>query len=301
MRNRNAIPTVLFLVCCIGIASLCPAQDTAPAKVKRILIVGDSWAACIATTHHDPIPPGFGSLDAVLRDNNLGGYESVGGATAWGGREANDWVEPKNAELIKKQLEDNPTIDIVHLIIGGNDFLEAASKGKNIMSFSAEERAAIWDRIAADIQTIVDFCLAQRPDIRVLISDYDYLDTALGHAAYPKFDFGGASAADINTALMELGRKKLDIAKKTPRCYYVSHWGRLQQHYDSPKAGLPLPGGPPDYTPYAGGDPTSTMPRQAHVGDGIHPTDEAHRVLLQYCVDTFYREWLTKSGAQPKP
>jgi len=299
--RKTVRPLGLLLFFGILFAAPSPAQDAVQAKVKRILIVGDSWAASIAAIHHDPAPPGFGSLDAVLQNNKLGGYESAGGPTAWGGRKASDWIKPQNLELIAKQLKENPTIDIVHLIIGGNDFLSQASKGTNIMSLPAEERAVLWDKIKADIQRIVDHCLAQRPDIRVLISDYDYLDGAAAQRVLPGFNFGGASPAELNAAFMELGRKKLEIARETPRCYYVSHWGRLQHHYGCPRTGLPAPGGPPDYVPYAGGDPAFPMPPQAHVGDGVHPADEAHRVMLQTCLDLYYREWLTKSGAQPRP
>lgn len=299
MRKRVCVLSWGLSLSCLLAGMACFAADTAPVKVKRILIVGDSWAASIATTHHDPFPPGFGTMDTVLRENKLEGYESLGGATAWGGRKASDWVKPENLELITKQLKENPTIDIVHLIIGGNDFLSQATKGTNIMSLKEEERAVLWDKVKGDIQTTVNHCLAQRPDIRVVIADYDYLDTGKAQSLLPKFDFGGATAKETNSALLELGRKKLEIAKNTPRCFYVSNWGRLQCHYKSPKENLPLPGSPPGYEPFAGGDPESPMPPKASVGDGIHPTDEAHRVLLQACVEQLYREWLTKSGAQP--
>lgn len=279
-------------------AQASPPDAPPPPQVKRILIIGDSWAASIATRHHDPVPPGFGSFEAVLKTNKLGGYLVEGELTAWGGRKASDWVKPKNAALIRQALESNPTIDIVHLIIGGNDFLSKAAFGKSIASYSEAERTEMWNAIQADIQTIVDQCLSIRPDIRVVISDYDYLNASQAEPAY-KFDFGGATPEQLNQAFMELGRKKMEIAQRTPRCEYISHWGRLQHHYGFPKPDLPLPGDPPKCEPYAGGDPTAPMPPNASVGDGIHPTDEAHRHMLQRCVDVFYRDWLTGSGAQP--
>jgi len=48
-----------------------------------------------------------------------------------------------------------------------------------------------------------------------------------------------------------------------------------------------------------GGDLDFPMPAAAHVGDGIHPTDQAHRYILQRCMDAFYRSWLTDSIIQP--
>jgi len=294
MQVRRVYRLLAALTLCAVVCSVAGAQT----EVKRILIVGDSWASSIATTHHDPIPPGFGSLDKVLQVNRLGGYKSEGGPTAWGGRKASDWVKPQNMALITQQLENNPTIDIVHLIIGGNDYLSRFAQGTNVWSLTPEQRDEIWNGIKANVQKIVDHCLSIRPDIRVVISDYDYLNASQAEPAYG-FNFGGATPEQLNATFMELGRKKMEIAQSTPRCYYISHWGRLHHHYGYPEADLPLPGDPPSCDPYAGGDPKSPMPPGASVGDGIHPTDEAHRYMLQRCVDVFYREWLISGGAQP--
>lgn len=291
--TRPRCLTAAVLLCLAAVLAVGQA-DAAP--VKRILIVGDSWAASIATQAVGY--PGFGSFDAALNTNGIGAYSTQGALTAWPGRKASDWVEPQNLAKITQELQTYPTIDIVHLIIGGNDFLNLVAKGVSIASFTPEQRSAFWDAIEADIQTIVDHCLAQRPDIRVLISDYDYLDAAKAEAAYG-FNFGGATPRQLNDAFVELGRRKLAVAQRTPRCAYVSNWGVLQHFYDYPAAGLPLPGAAPAYDPYSGGDPDATMPPTASVGDGIHPTDQAHRYMLQRCIDQYYFTWLTTSGAQP--
>jgi len=288
--TKNNLHPVFLLV-----TALLAASCIACGQTKRILIVGDSWAASIATRAVGM--NGFGAFDSILAQNGIP-YATQGEVTAWGGRKASDWVKPENLRKITDELKRYPSIDIVHLIIGGNDFLAVATKGKSIAAYTAEERATFWDAIEADIQTIVNHCLAQRPGMKVLISDYDYLDAAKAQAAYPQFSFGGATPRELNDAFIELGRRKLTIAQRTEGCYYVSNWGALQCAYDSPPSGLPAPGGPPDYMPYAGGDPDKPMPAEAHVGDGIHPTDPAHRKLLQRCVDQFYRAWLEGENAQ---
>ncbi|MCX5759144.1 MAG: hypothetical protein NTU83_11680, partial [Candidatus Hydrogenedentes bacterium] len=242
---------------------------------------------------------GFGSFDGMLAVNGLGAYTTEGALTAWGGRKASDFVKPENLKRITDELERFPSIDIVHLIIGGNDFLNVVAQGKNIAMYSPEERARFWDAIQADVQTIVNHCLAQRPGMRVLISDYDYLDATKAEAVYSHFNFGGASPRQLNDAFVELGRRKLAIAQRTKGCYYVSNWGALQCAFDYPRTGLPMPGTAPDYTPYAGGDPDKSMPPDAHIGDGIHPTDTAHRMLLQRCIDQFYKDALDREHAKP--
>jgi len=289
MKRLSRIALLLGLMLLAGAAN-------AQVPVKRILIVGDSWAASIATEGYGQ--PGFGSFDQALAENGLKGYVTQGEQTAWGGRKASDWVKPENLERITAELSKYHAIDVVHLVIGGNDFLSKAASGVRIASYTPEQRAEMWDAIIADIEKIVNHCLAQRPDIRVLISDYDYLDPAPAEAAY-KFDFGGATTKEVNEAFIELGRRKLELARKTPRCAYVSNWGLLQHCYGYPKPGLPPPGKAPGYEPYFGGDPASPMPPAAHVGDGVHPNNDAHREMLKNCIEQFYRTWLTTSGLQP--
>jgi hypothetical protein len=133
--------------------------------------------------------------------------------------------------------------------------------------------------------------MSVRPGIEVLISDYDYLGLTQAQSIYG-WTFGGMTQRQVNDAFVELGHKKLEVATITPDCHYVTNWGALQASYNDPSPGLPTPGSYPDYTPYAGGNADYAMPVAANVGDGIHPTDEAHRLMLQRCMDQFYQSWL---------
>ena len=105
----------LFCFLLLLLAPVLYAQEA----VKRILIVGDSWAASITAENRDgfPSPDVF---DEALKENGLGLFETQGQATAWGGRKASDWARPEHLATIKSELEKHPSIDIVHLIIGGN-------------------------------------------------------------------------------------------------------------------------------------------------------------------------------------
>lgn len=285
-RCRRGLARVVLLFFSCGLTFYSWGAEPVP----RVLIVGDSWAASIATEAVGQ--RGFGTFDSVLKENGLGQYRTLGSKTAWGGRKASDWAKTENLAKITEELASHLTIDFVHLVVGGNDLLGLAAQGQPLISSSPEERSKIWDKVAADVETIVKHCLAQRPNVRVLICDYDYLDPAKINAAYPHLKLEGMTPRQLNEALLELGRRKLEIARKTPRCSYVANWGVLQCQYVYPRAGLSLPGGPPDYRPYAGGDPDASMPAAASVGDGVHPTDEAHRVILRRCVEQFYAHWL---------
>ncbi|MFA6239717.1 MAG: SGNH/GDSL hydrolase family protein [Candidatus Hydrogenedentales bacterium] len=264
---------VMTFIICVAFA-----VGTAQAKTKRILIVGDSWAMSVSAENHDGFPS-KDVFDQVLADSGFPDVETQGKVTAWGGRKASDWVKPKNLSLITQELEAYPSIDIVHLIIGGNDYLTAI-QDPTFISKTPEQRSEIWNGIAANIQKIVDTCLAVRSSIRVVIADYDYLDTNAAQTFW-HFDFHGASVKQINSWFVELGDKKKEIAAKSERCEYLENWGVLQYWFGSPAKAVSLPGG----------DINSPMPTGISP-DGIHPNDDAHKKLLQNAVDKYYKEWL---------
>ncbi len=242
----------LSIVLCAGLS---------PAATKRILLVGDSWMAGTALTK---------AGDKALAARGLGEFETEGSIneTALGGSEARQWANNHKGKLdkIREVLQRYPAIDIVHLCIGGNDFLEYA-RAFDLATQSPAERMKKWLEIRKDIQTTVDFILALKPDLRVVINDYDDMDPDLAVKTY-KRDFHGVSARVFNEAFREMGAQKKEIARVTPRCYYVSNWGLLQRRFGR-----------------------AVMP------DGVHPTPEGFQVLFDNAVEQFYAKWLKQRPA----
>jgi lysophospholipase L1-like esterase len=268
---RSILISSIILLC--GIVAT--ADD---ARTKRILIVGDSWAMSISKENRDgfPAPDVF---DDVLHANGLGDFETQGAVTAWGGRKASDWAKPEHLAEIAAELKRYPTIDMVHLIIGGNDFLSAVQT-KGFGEKSNEERAAIWAKVGKNMQAIVDACLEVRDDIRVVIAGYDYLDFRAAEKFW-KMDFHGATGTDLNSWMVELGEAKRAIAIDTKRCEYLENWGLFQYWFGNPPKAVALPGG----------DKSKPMPPGISP-DGIHPNAKAHTRILQRAIDTYYRAWL---------
>ena len=102
----------MFLVIAAVVSPLASAEPT-----PRILLVGDSWAARAFRTR---------AFRTALENKGLRQFEEKGDVTAIGGTTASDWASPPYLERITEELEACPTLDIVHLSIGGNDFLQAA-------------------------------------------------------------------------------------------------------------------------------------------------------------------------------
>lgn len=139
----------------------------AAAQTKRILLVGDSWAQ--QTWDNNAWPP-------VLSTYGLSQWGVEGSTTAIGGTTAAVWTDPPALALIANAIAANPTIDIIHLSIGGNDMLAGQSLGGWHTGLSPAQESALFDQIQANIEIIVDYCLAIRPDIKVGLIDYDYIN-----------------------------------------------------------------------------------------------------------------------------
>jgi hypothetical protein len=143
------------------------------AATQRILYVGDSWTAYPWAQD----PP---ALRTVLQrpEVGLGQYEENGAIVLYQATAAG-WDAPDPLNQIALQIAANPTIDIIHLSLGGND-INLTWKA----SFTPEQTTALINQTLGHIENVVNFCLNLRPDIRVSICGYDYLNISEG------FSFG---------------------------------------------------------------------------------------------------------------
>lgn len=265
----------------------------------RILMVGDSWAQSIWA-------PGL--MDKALAKAGFPEATAVGATCALGGTRAEQWVMPEYRNKITEALAAHPTVDIVHLIIGGNDVLRHIKEQNVYDLWSPEKRTREWDIIARNIKSIVNFCLEQEQIRHVVLAGYDYLNPATAKKVFAllgqNFDFGGMSQEQVNKCFIEHAERKRDLALEIERCTYIHNLGLMQYHFREP-ADAAHPGGPPDYPSFPGGNPALPMPDAAfttlefagktYPGDGIHPNEEAHLVMLENAINTIYKTLLSTS------
>jgi lysophospholipase L1-like esterase len=265
------------------ILSLCLQVE---AGTKRILVVGDSWAAFM--THpmtgeifqHTLKTEGYEEAEIVATEK-----------TAVPGSRADQWATNHKGKLddLKQTLATNLTVDIVFLVIGGNDFLREAIK-TNLSNLTAGDRARLWAGIRTNIQTVVDTILAVRPSLKVVLCDYDYLNVAEAARSPMKQSFNGIAQSDFNHYFVDVGREKRAIAGKSNRCLYIQNWGLMQYYFGDPEQKyeaktVPYPGGSPAFDPYPGGDPGKPGPAKAFnqgaLNDGIHLNPEGFRLIIE--------------------
>jgi len=126
-----------------------------PSYAARILVIGDSWG----------VAAGPALQAALIEHGSLHTVASI----AVGGETAENLNTTAGLADITAALEENDDATLVHLSIGGNDFL-----GTWNSSFSSSEETQLVAGIVEDITAIVNHILAQRPDIRIYMSSYDF-------------------------------------------------------------------------------------------------------------------------------
>lgn len=284
------------------------------AGTLRILIVGDSWAELVWTNSIWP---------TVLNTYGLGEWDVQGDKVAISGSTAEHFADdvpnprdsymPVRTYSLYNAIMSNPTIDMIHLSLGGNDVL---GKWKNGMLPQPGPNNDVFDEIEQDLATVVDYILSLRPDIKVGLVDYDYIniwELALAgnqSAILMQSFLNNPSPSELNSAFVELGNRKRNIANTRNRVAYIHNFGLQQYRYGHPgfwdkgpiyrppfaRNVSPIPGDPPNYIPYPGGFIEYPTPRAGLRGDNqddpIHLNNTGYKDLCGHTLYQFFASWL---------
>lgn len=287
-------PRLILLALCTC-ALVIPSFAQLPASCtssNRIAVAGDSWAQYMYDDGvFNKVLRAYGHTDKVAISQT---YESViacfgGDPTstdyAVSGSEAREWADEINYTYLQaliNALNANTLVDIVILSIGGNDILAGKSGGgwyKDMDLDVAGSEQALFDRITDDTQYIMDqVWLRVRPDIRFIISGYDYPNFNVGgfcdQYACPKRrdlsrdpDNDLITDAEINAMMLGVEEIRHTVADANPLIFYDNSIGLTHHFYGFDDVGnggaaagsLPAPLG---ISPYNfGGDPANPIDR----------------------------------------
>ena len=248
--------------------------------VPRVLIAGDSWAQYMWDdgSHNDIFDKfGHGEKRAVGRSLGSDPGPGYGGPEyTISGSQARHWVDTANYPWIANMvsaLQSDPSIDLVVLSIGGNDVLAGKDSGgwyKDMDLDVPGSEEAFFAGLEQDTFTIVQAALAVRPDLRVMISSYDFPNFNVGFWCFlsacplrrnlsrdPDNDL--ISDAEINAMLVQLEQLRIGWVNSDARILYDNSNGLMHFYYGDGVSGpavLPHPGQiAPDYLPMPGGNP----------------------------------------------
>ncbi|NOR20644.1 MAG: hypothetical protein GQ538_11220, partial [Xanthomonadales bacterium] len=182
---------------------------------------------------------------------------------------------------IASAIEDNDDATLVHLSIGGNDFLGTWNN-----TFSSAEEDQLIEEIIANTTAIVDHILAQRPGLRIFWSSYDFprpLPSGTPeqvNMASQRFSVQAQVLADEKGEALTFG----DFNGLTQVVYGFD--GVQETIYDP---AMPIPPGDPSLP-----DTKYPSPAPAYA-DLIHLTAEAYLVLADRQYEQFYASALGES------
>ena len=324
--NTRMLPFLLLLLASPAMAqdfsvlSELHAQDERAIEPRRaagpprVLIVGDSWAQFMWDDGvHDAALDRFGLGDVSSLSLSLGsdpGPGYTGPEVAISGSEARQWADTASYPWIANTvalLQANPSIDHVVLSIGGNDVLAGRSGNgwyKDMDLDVPGSEQAFFDQLEQDTFAVIDAILAVRPDVRVVLSSYDYPNFDVGFWCFlfacpkredlsrdPTNDL--ITDAELNALMIDVETRRRAWAEATDRVVLDNAIGLMHHVYgdgtSAPRL-LPRPGTiAPLYEPFPGGNPLEPTLRinfrraSGLDADPIHLTPEgyAHKASQQ--------------------
>jgi len=261
-------------------------------KVPRIMIAGDSWAHFIFLDM---------TFSTVLEERDLALFSEDN--MALGGTKASQWAAQGQREAHARLLQAQPTIDVVFLTLGGNDFMYGeydVDGDGDLDGFSYTNHPGMTDDefldwIANNVATTVEALVAVRPDIRVAVCGYDYMNAIKKTVTYPETvctlePEDALARVNIVNELMGACEVRIkDRIMNIPRAQFINSYGVMQYYLGYPGTVVPdyisgtwtgeckydprwdgagtdafrfgpgeveLPGQYPDYEPWFGGDST---------------------------------------------
>lgn len=272
------------------------AQCTEP-ETRRALTVGDSWS--VFMNAHSTFNSSFrkwGHSDKRYFTNLI---------ISENGSKTDDFLQPTKQDEIAAQLAANPSIDVVHLSIGGNDVL-----GDWHVSWTQEQVDELEAQVTVRLTAIIDFIKSVRPGIRIVWSGYCYpnfgevigsmpLAAQSTHPFYSTWQgMGFPNFLQINTILNSFSATVEAYANTDPQVDFIYAGGVLQHHYGQPtdlpvepggsyaQFEAPLPVGFPEYpTPRAG------MGSLLIFTDAFHLSAGGYAAFIDYQFQKFYQKY----------
>jgi hypothetical protein len=291
---RIILPLLLFSLSFGKAFSQC-AETPEP----KVLLVGDSWAWFMNTE---------ATINNVFKTWGHSNFRYVSNSTlAVNGAQTDDVMKPATEAEILNQLNLNPSIEIVHLSIGGNDLL-----GDWKVSNTQAQTDSLFDNVFGSLDSIFRFIKSCKPGIRIFWSGYVYpnfsevitsgtLPLGSNHPFYGTWnDMEQPTFIQINTVLNAASARMEAYASADPQIDFINCSGLMQYIYgQNPALGI-APGGtyPPYSVPLPLGDPNYPSPKSTmrdYAGitkDCYHLSTQAYKDFISYHTQKFYHKFL---------
>jgi hypothetical protein len=285
----------LFLFSFLFYSGNIGAQCNEPPSTK-VLLVGDSWAWFMNTNS---------TINTVFDTWGFSNYTYVTSALiAENGAETDDFMKADKQAEILDQLTINPSIKVVHLSIGGNDFL-----GDWNRNFTQGQTDSLTNNVFVRLDSVIRFIKSCRPDVKIFWAGYVYpnfgevINDFFAPSSHPFYgtwhDMGDPDFIEINSLLNEISVKFDSIYANDPRIEFVPCTGLMQYLYGQPTQMSVPPSGTyaPFTKPLPWGDPAYPSPKPAmndygFTKDCFHLSPAAYKAFFNYHTQKFYHKYL---------
>ena len=267
----------------------------------KILMIGDSWAKLMCLDS---------SIDEALEHFSISAGVSCMRTSLMGIRAAQLNL-PEKQLIIKKAFAEMKNIEVIILSIGGNDYFSELKA-----NVTAEQFKEISAKIGREIKKNIEFIQAQKPNLKIIISGYDYANFSV--LSEPNFltnhyismfnRAGRPTAEQLNNAFIEMNRQYVLLSREMSNVYFSNHMGMIHFYFGIPEHGIkkyatPFPGQYPDYNPLFGGDhrygntisALFTLPFDyKDFVDPYHLNKTGFKVIGEHLVGFYIRHMLSK-------
>jgi lysophospholipase L1-like esterase len=279
----------------ISFIALCAAFWTSLAHAQtRVVTIGDSWAGYVANgAPGSSANSGTGNSVQLMLDIFHPGT-SVYNGSFYGGTAAQHAADLNS--ITAKINAAGPDVDVVWLSSGGNDLLLGGLGGGYSRLNTPAQNAAVYNAMAANLQTVVNHILSIRPDIQIVIPGYDYINVwdgpdsslnplrlNLGLIKSGNTGIDLLQNADLNQAFKDSAALTKAIADGSRRVHYINNFGinNTTAGYNGYFGTAPAQSYPPEAYPFA---PTPT----SRMVDPIHLNTTGYNVLALNAEANFF-------------
>lgn len=291
MNKRFTLCLALLTAAC---ASFAQCSETPEPKV---LLVGDSWAFFMT------VDQTFNHVFKKWGHSDCEFYSNI--TLAENGAETDDFLTQQKQDEIALQLNSKPSIEVVHLSIGGNDVL-----GDWNVNFTPQQTDSLKLSVQNRLLQVIDFIKSVRPGIRIVWSGYVYpnfeevIESAApfqtSHPFYGTWQgMGFPSFQQINDLLNHFSEEVATYADQDPQLEFFDATGLMQYTYGQntplgvapggtyPAYSVPLPEGNPVYP-----SPKNSMRDYGITKDCFHLSAGGYFDLIEFQTRKFYHKYL---------
>jgi hypothetical protein len=258
-----------------------------------IIVAGDSWAM---------FPCLFKSFQRVFADEGLNVKVVNCFDTAAVNIQASNWLEKKPHQKLLEKLHKYSNVKAVYLSLGGNDLLNHWHK-----DMTAVEEEQMMRQVLNDIKKVIDAIHEVRPDVKILLSGYDYgrftSENSKIHVYEKLYNhLGRPTPEELHIAVLRFLPFATSLVNNSD-VFYIHHHGLMQYHFGNKDVGLaahetaPPESISPAENPLAwGGIPEyenghTAMLRIGGIRDSYHlcPTGFYH--VAKHAFDHYFKKW----------